>query len=496
MSHLTGPILQIAFLTVAFVVIHQIDRSHRFKFPANLLLFAMLTGVLLYGGIVPYAITEPGAEPSVQVTSGVAKVIWWIGGALVMASFVRLFVVFERKPREARLIQDLLVAMIYVGASLSIVSYVFSVPVGTLIATSGIVAVILGLALQSTLSDVFSGIALNLGRPYTVGDWIVIDSGRQGRVIETNWRATHLLNGDNDLVVIPNSTLAKSQLVNLSSPDETHGVNLSLRICRGCTPSEIKTLFESILTGSRHAIHLPAPAVMLTDMDADSVSLDLGFRVRDASRIIPAKNEMFDLVHRHLLAAGLSLACRSAEVFAPLPAPAPMAKKPGTSDLIKIASAFARLPDETLQVLANGVRGLSFAQGAEILSQDQKSRSLMLVGTGVLLVERRSGGVVLELNRLNPGDFFGERGILLDVGEPGHITALVPSMVFEVPSELLASVTAVCPELADTIAATLASRIQAETTFANGAGQSAHHPENLAQRIRALFRASGYAPNP
>ena len=55
-------------------------------------------------------------------------------------------------------------------------------------------AIILGLALRSTLGDVFSGIALNLNRPYEVGDWIVLNDGTEGRVVETNWRATHLLN--------------------------------------------------------------------------------------------------------------------------------------------------------------------------------------------------------------------------------------------------------------------------------------------------------------
>ena len=75
-----------------------------------------------------------------------------------------MFLIFERRPREGRLIQDLVVGLIYLGAGLSVVAYVFSAPVGTLIATSGVFAIILGLALQSTLSDVFSGIALNLSQ--------------------------------------------------------------------------------------------------------------------------------------------------------------------------------------------------------------------------------------------------------------------------------------------------------------------------------------------
>src|SRR5262249_35095888 len=155
---------------------------------------------------------------------GIAKIVWWLNVAWALIGFARVFLIFERRPREGRFIQDLVVGIIYLGVVLSVVANVFSLPVGTLIATSGALAIILGLALQSTLSDVFSGIALNLGRPYAVGDMIVLGDGTEGKVVEMNWRATNLLNGANDLVVVPNSDLAKARLVNMSSPDRSHGV--------------------------------------------------------------------------------------------------------------------------------------------------------------------------------------------------------------------------------------------------------------------------------
>ena len=106
---------------------------------------------------------------------------------------VRIYLVFEHKPRELSLLQDLVVGVVYAGMLLSILAFVFAVPVGALIATSGVFAIILGLALQNTLSDVFSGIALGLGRPYVLGDWIVLSDGTEGRVVETNWRSTPCL---------------------------------------------------------------------------------------------------------------------------------------------------------------------------------------------------------------------------------------------------------------------------------------------------------------
>ena len=97
-------------------------------------------------------------------------------------------------------------------------------PVSGLLAASGVIAIVLGLALQSTLGDVFSGIVLNIAKPYSPGDWVILDDGLQGRVIETNWRATQILTGSNDLATVPNSVIAKGKLTNASHPTKAHGL--------------------------------------------------------------------------------------------------------------------------------------------------------------------------------------------------------------------------------------------------------------------------------
>ena len=192
--------------------------------------FVALTVLLLHYSIIPYELAPADTPAFERVFVALSKIIWWTNAAWVLIACVRVFLIFERLPRRGRLIQDLLIGTIYLGAGLSVVAYVFGAPVGTLIATSGVFAIILGLALQSTLSDVFSGIALNLSRPYAVGDWIVLDDDIEGTVVETNWRATHLVNGSNDLVVLPNSVLAKARFTNLSSPSRNHGVTLHIRM--------------------------------------------------------------------------------------------------------------------------------------------------------------------------------------------------------------------------------------------------------------------------
>ena len=222
-----------------------------------------------------------------------------------MTSCARVFLIFERRPREGRLLQDLVVGLIYLGAVLSVVAYVFDLPIGTLIATSGVFAIILGLALQSTLSDVFSGPrAQSQTRVYEVARLdLLLNDGIEGRVIETNWRATHLLNGSNDLVILPNNILAKAQLTNLSSPNRSHGVKVRVRVAPTMAPSSISEIMRTVLLSSNSLMATPAPTVEIKSLDAQAIEFELAFRVKDFSTGATARHEVYDLIYRHAKAA-------------------------------------------------------------------------------------------------------------------------------------------------------------------------------------------------
>jgi small-conductance mechanosensitive channel len=64
---------------------------------------------------------------------------------------VRAFVIVG--PREGELLQDLFAGLVYLAAAFAIIAYVFDLPIQGLLATSGAIAIVLGLALQSTLGD-------------------------------------------------------------------------------------------------------------------------------------------------------------------------------------------------------------------------------------------------------------------------------------------------------------------------------------------------------
>src|SRR5882672_10615499 len=285
-------------------------RSSLAHFLIQLLVFIILTGLLLAGGVVPYRPSVPIGPEFMRLFVGALEVIWWLSAAWLAVGFLRAFVVLGQQPRESKLVQDLLAALIYLVATFAIIADVFDLPVRGLLATSGALAIIIGLALQSSLGDVFSGIVLNIERPYRVGDWIILDDTVQGKVIETNWRATHILTGNQDVAIIPNSVIAKSRLVNCSTPSKTHGASIRVKLEPLLTPAAGRNLLKEVLLGSTHILRTPEPAVTVKDLSAEMIDFELAYSVADVSAVDRAQNELFDRAYRAAAAAGAKFSPR------------------------------------------------------------------------------------------------------------------------------------------------------------------------------------------
>lgn len=303
------PLLAINLLGMAGIVVWHLQGRNRPKARLifQIVFFLAMTAVLHFGGVLPYRVGETYSNYVPALLAASARVLWWVHLAWSMIGVVRI-IVLDRRPTEARLLQDLMVAVVYIGISLSILAFVFDAPIGALVATSGVVAVVFGLALQNTLSDVFSGIALTLGRPFVIGDWIQLSDGTEGRVVENNWRSTQLLTGAHNVVVLPNSILAKVGLTNITRPDETHLITLTVRISSGLEPGFVVGVMQTVFESCANIVPQAPAIVALKSIDAAALELELQFRVADPAHRIPARNELIDSLHRRCKESGVSLA--------------------------------------------------------------------------------------------------------------------------------------------------------------------------------------------
>jgi small-conductance mechanosensitive channel/CRP-like cAMP-binding protein len=485
----TDPLVPAALVIVTgfFGARYWQERSSRVHFLIQALVFAILTGLMLKGGVVPY---RPGgtteAEPR-RLLAGALEVVWWLAGAWLAVGFMRAFIVLGRRPHESKLVQDVLTALIYLAAVIAIVAYVFDLPVQGLLATSGALAIIIGLALQSSLGDVFSGVVLNIERPYRVGDWISLDGNTQGKVIETNWRATHILMGNQDVAIIPNSVIAKSKIVNSSSPTKIHGASIRVRLEPSLTPAAGCNLLREVLLGSGHILQTPEPTVTIADLSAEMIEFELSYSVTDVGAIDRAQNELFNRVFRATAAAGVRFAPRLAGQNNQ-----GVSERRARSDvperLIAGISLFSTLTGDEKAALASQMQRKAWKAGDVVAPAGTIPQALSIVSYGVLAGSVEEDGRMIEVIRLAPGDYFGEVGLLN--GEPlsGQIVALTRIVIYEISKDALSPLLKARPSMAEELSEGLASRRLAHRTVLDLHHHKEEPQERLADRLAANIR--------
>ena len=104
-------------------------------------------------------------------------------------------------------------------AALILILNALGINVTALVAGLGVAGIAVAFALQETLSHFFAGLYLMSERPIRVGDYIRLESGEEGYVVDVGWRSTKIRQLSNDLVIVPNSKLAGSRIINFYLPD-------------------------------------------------------------------------------------------------------------------------------------------------------------------------------------------------------------------------------------------------------------------------------------
>lgn len=124
--------------------------------------------------------------------------------------------------------------LLYMAACLCALRFVFGQSLTTVWAASGVVTVVLGLALQNLILDAFSGLMINIERPFRILQWIRLKDGMtdgiEGQVIDMNWRVTQLLTRSNDVLSIPNSQVVRSGIINYALPSPVSLLSFDVEI--------------------------------------------------------------------------------------------------------------------------------------------------------------------------------------------------------------------------------------------------------------------------
>lgn len=155
---------------------------------------------------------------------------------------------------------------------------VFGVRLTPLLATSAIFSIVLGLAMQDTLGNLFAGVALQFDKPYEIGDWIEVQSGGQrwtGQVYEISWRATALFSFTDEVITIPNRAMAQAEVSNFSTRHRPIVLSQAYRLPYGCSVHKVKELLLQSLDQVASLRKSPQPIVLVSETTESWITFKL-----------------------------------------------------------------------------------------------------------------------------------------------------------------------------------------------------------------------------
>ena len=415
--------------------------------------------LLVYGGIQSFSQVRLG-QPVAKYVLAILLLGLSVGLARAL-SFVLFDVVFERrKGREApALLRVLLSIILYSIFLVLIYKLVLNEQGGglELIATSTVVSVIIGLALQDTLGNFFAGLSIHIEQPFHILDAIKIGD-MIGRVEAVSWRTTTIRTNNNTTVIFPNSRVARDPL------EVYRFNNLNRRVLHvpapyRVAPQRVIALIRETVASITNVASEKTPVVRIGEFAESSITYEVLYWTKDYMWVPDIDAQIRQHVWYIYRRGEIEIPFPVRHVLLEQQEPVTSHQEADYDKVIESVEVFAPLSVQEKQTVARSTVRSVFAPGELILRRGDPGDSMFIIYRGNVEV-RLPGrdGKAQQVAELKPGNFFGEMALL--TGEPRNADVITVTEVetLEIRKGVLQQLLDNNAELAEAISRTIAAR--------------------------------------
>jgi CRP-like cAMP-binding protein len=359
-----------------------------------------------------------------------------------------------------------------------------------LLTTSAVGAVVVGFALQDTLGNFIAGLAIQIEKPFRVGQWVQFGD-REGQVQEITWRATKLRTKAGQFLIVPNNLISKEPVLNYSEPIVPTRVEVEVPASAATPPNEVKRAIREALSNSPLAMKAPEPQVVIAAFGASSVDYLVQFWIEDYAIDRQARDQVrsniWYTLRRHSIEIPYPIQVQFEREETPL-----LTTKHinSAAEYLAAVDLFSTLTAEERQALAAAGTQPLFAAGEAIVRQDAEGDSMFVVLAGQVRVVLEPSGQ--EVAVIPTGGFFGEMSLLTGDRRTATVKAIGDVTVLEIAAKNFREVALANPNLLDHISTVVATR-RTGLQSARDAAAAIPAPEakrNFLARVRQFLTLS------
>jgi small-conductance mechanosensitive channel len=435
-----------------------------------------------------------GANPSPSpgtIVNVIKLILLGIVGYLLVRALNFLFfgLAFRLKRIDApTLIRNIFTIVGFTVFFLIAFTFLFpDVNLGALFTTSAIFGVILGLALQDTLGNFFSGISLQADRPFQVGDVITVGAQRHtGVVEEISWRAIKIRTFTNHVVLIANSNAAKEP-IEVFPRDNLNARLVFFNTLYTDSPAKTIHVVREAVRETDNVSTKVTPVVRIRNLGDNGVDYEVKYWLDDYARY----NDTDALVRQRIWyafrRAGLNFAYPTRTLF--LERPSKVAKHDGGAVAERLAAVdlFAPLSVEETGLLAQAAVRHVFAPGELVIRAGDPGSSMFVLHNGRVQVQVNENGRSRTVATLNEGDFFGEMALFTGEPRTANVIAIEETEVLEIGHAAMKRVFDNNPDLVESLSFIMAERRQGLATQVDPLATDTDTKAGILSSIKRFF---------
>lgn len=464
--------------------------GHKLKMPVGLFVcyFLVLTAA---------TVLKPFSEAGSMETFSLIAMIFLALAVVRLLTFVFIdfLLAFRRSVTIPLISRDIGLAVIYIIVVLVILRYKANVNLASLITTSAVLTAVIGLAMQDTLGNLFSGIILQLEKPYHLDDWVSFDN-YTGKVVGMTWKSTKILTGNKELVCIPNNLIAKSKILNYSQPDPQHIAVFKIGTSYDDPPNRVREVILASLAEHPKVDRTPPPEVRVVQYNDFSIDYAVRFHISDFENEERVKSHILNQLWYRFGREGITIPfpIRKIEHMHADPAKETSKRENCTQRALaalKNIDVLKPLSGEDFTNLSLRARFEVFSAGEFIITEGATGDSMYVIIEGecdILIKEGETEGHVVA--SLKKNQVFGEMSLL--TGEPRSATvrAKTDMTCIEIKKEDVEDILRSHPAVVESISEILAVRKMELESKRDGIKDALRKPDqNLAAQFLTKIRS-------
>jgi len=416
----------------------------------------------------------------------VFDILWWIAPAHFLLLAIEQFVWIPLEKRTGRKLPDLvrrfLGFLVYTLTIFFVIAFVFDQKITSLLATSGVLAMIIGLAIQINISNIFSGIVINLERPFRIGDFVKIGDFDEGLVTDITWRTTRIESRSGSMLCIPNSRAAESVINNFSYPDDRYFFSNEVHVDAKHPPEKVqKVLLDAVLSVNEEIDLSWPPRVMFREVNEWAAVYKVIWLARDYQRKFLAHEAVEKRIWKHLQRAGIRNAVQRQEVYnfkGEDERGESIAEQ--SQSLLDEVDIFQPFSDQDKLYLSKEMRKRDKKEGEWIVKKGGKGDSMFIIIEGAVVIETETAlGMRVEVARLGAGDFFGEMALMTGEVRTADVRALSATTFYEIEKQSIAPLLVRNPQIMRTLSNILYQRKMELESFESSVQEAIEQQESL-----------------